>query len=239
MSGRNEFSFSPAGLAYLKQLSDVTDQVRSRLAKKVEDCCQPCEYSAVFQGNSEVNRIIFYIKPSDRYKRLKELATLSDIEKKRRIELAIEIANAALDKVMEQIEKLNKHIQALENLATQLTQAEEQLSDVHIEEINQTIRHHERCQHAVNLLDKNYFQNDQLPDVGTPNWQRFLEAAQDWSNDKVENKYPQEGDPCLLCQQPLSKEASRLILQMWEYLKGDAQLALVESGKSLKKDQQR
>jgi len=238
MSGKNEFSFSPAGLAYLKQLSDVTDQVRSRLAKKVEDCCQPCEYSAVFQGNSEVNRIISTLNPQTDIKRLNELATLSDIEKKLRSELAIEIANAALDKVKEQIEKLNKHVQVLENLAAQLIQADEQLSDVHIEEINQTIRHHERCLHAVNLLDKNYFQNDQLPVVGTPNWQRFLEAAQDWSNDKVGNKYPKEGDPCLLCQQPLSKEASRLILQMWEYLKGDAQLALVESGKSLKKDQQ-
>ncbi len=238
MSGKNEFSFSPAGLAYLKQLSDVTDQVCSRLAKKVEDCCQPCEYSAVFQGNSEVSQIISTLSPQTDIKRLKELATLSDIEKKHRSDLAIEIANAALDKVEEQIEKLNKHVQALENLANQLTQADEQLSDVHIEEINQSIRYHERCQHAVNLLDKNHFQNDQLPDVGTPNWQRFLKAAQDWSNDKVENKYPQEGDLCLLCQQPLSKEASRLILQMWEYLKGDAQLALVESGKSLKKDQQ-
>lgn len=238
MSGKNEFSFSPAGLAYLKQLSDVTDQVRSRLVKKIEDCCQPCEYSAVFQGNSEVNRIISTLSPQTDIKHLKELATLSDIEEKRRSELAIEIASAALDKVKEQIEKVNKHIQTLENLADQLTQTDEQLSDVHINEINQTIRHHERCLHAVNLLDKNHFQNDQLPDVGTPNWQRFLEAAQDWSNDKVGNKYPQEGDPCLLCQQPLSKEASRLIFQMWEYLKGDTQLALVESCKSLKKDQQ-
>ncbi len=125
MSGRNEFSFSPAGLAYLKQLSDVTDQVRSRLAKKVEDCCQPCEYSAVFQGNSEVNRIISTLSPQTDIKRLKELATLSDFEKKRRSELAIEIANAALDKVKEQIETLNKHVQALEQLAVQVTQADE------------------------------------------------------------------------------------------------------------------
>lgn len=238
MSGKNEFSFSPAGLSFLKQLSEATDQVRSRLAKKVTDCCQPCEYVDVFQGNSEVSQIIATLSPKTDLNRLKTLATLTDIEKRRRNELAIEIASAALDKVKEQIEKLNKHIQVLENLAAQLSQADELLSDVHIDEINQTILHHERCQRAVNLLDKNQFQNDQLPDVGTPNWQRFLEAARDWSNDKVENKYPQEGDPCLLCQQPLSKEASQLILQMWEYLKGDAQLALVESGKSLNKDQQ-
>lgn len=238
MSGKNEFSFSPAGLAYLKQLSDVTDQVRSRLAKKVEDCCQPCEYAAIFQGNSEVSQIISTLSPKTDVERLKALATLSVQEKKRRSELAIEIANAALDKVKEQIEKLNKQIQAMENLASQLSQADQQLSDSHIEEINQTILHHERCQNAVNLLDKNHFQNDRLPEVGTPDWQRFLEAARDWANDEPESPYPQEGDPCLLCQQPLSREASQLILQMWEYLKGDAQLALNESSKSLKKDQQ-
>jgi prefoldin subunit 5 len=68
--------------------------------------------------------------------------------------------------VKEQLEKLNKHVQALENLAAQLTQADEQLSDVHIEEINQTIRHHERCLHAVNIWIKT-IQNDHSQ-VGNP-----------------------------------------------------------------------
>lgn len=238
MSGKNEFSFSPAGLFYLQQLSEVTDQVRARLAKKVSECCQPCEYTSVFQGDTEVNRIISTLKSETDLERLQALANLSEDEKKRRNELAIEIANAALDKVKEQIDRLNKHIQALENLSNQLFQSEEQLSDFRIEEINQSILYHERCQQAVNHLDKNLFQNDRLPDIGTPAWQHFLEAGREWSNDKAENDYPQVGDPCLFCQQPLSVEARQLILQMWEYLKGDAQLALNESSKALKKDQQ-
>lgn len=238
ISGKNEFSFSPAALAYLKQLSNVTDQVRFRLVKKVEDCCQPCEYASLFHGQSQVATIVSALGPQTDLAHLEVLASLSDEEQKRRKELDIEIANTDLDRVKDQIAKLNEKIKALENLLFQLSRADEQLSDARIEEINQSIRYHQRCLHAVHLLDKNHFQNDQLPDVGTPNWQRFLEAARDWSNDKVGNQYPQEGDPCLLCQQPLSKEASQLILQMWEYLKGEAQLALVESGKSLKKDQQ-
>lgn len=143
-----------------------------------------------------------------------------------------------MDRVKDQIEKLIKQIQALENLSVQLSRAEEQLSDIRIEEINQSILYHERCQRAVDQLDKNHFQNALLPDVGTPSWQHFLEAAREWSVDNVENKYPQVGDPCLFCHQPLSEEATQLILQMWEYLKGDLQLALKESDKSLKKDHQ-
>jgi hypothetical protein len=49
MSGRNEFSFSPAGLPYLKQLSQVTDQVRSRLAKKVGIAANPVSIARSFK----------------------------------------------------------------------------------------------------------------------------------------------------------------------------------------------
>jgi len=238
MSGKNEFSFSPAGLAYLQQLSEVTDEVRSRLGKIVTDCCQPCEYATMFQGNSEVNNIISTLSPQTNLERLKELATLTDDEKRRRSDLAIEIANAALDKVREQITKFENQIHALENLSTQLSLVDEMLADLRIEEINKSILYHERCQKSVDNLDNNHFQNSQLPDVGTPSWQRFLETAREWAIDSGEKKYPQVGDPCLFCQQPLSEEATQLILQMWEYLKGDSQLALNESAKSLKKDQQ-
>lgn len=52
MLEKNEFSFSPVGFGYLKRLSDETDQIRARLARKVEYCCQPCEYVAFFQGDT-------------------------------------------------------------------------------------------------------------------------------------------------------------------------------------------
>lgn len=238
MSGKNEFSFSPAGLAYLQQLSEVTDQVRARLAQKVTECFVPCDYVSIFQGDSEVNRIVTTLSTETDLAYLQALSNLSDAEKRRRNELAIEIANAALNKVKEQIDRLIKHIQTLENLSVQLFQAKEQLSDIRIEEINQSILYHKQCQQAVDRLDTNQFQNARLPNVGMPAWQRFLEAAYDWSNNNLENKYPQAGDPCLLCQQSLSEDATQLILQMWEYLKADSQLALNESNKTLKKDQQ-
>lgn len=49
------------------------------------------------------------------------------------------------------------------------------------------------------------------------------------------SQYPQVGDPCLLCQQPLSVDAQQLIIKLWDYLAGDIRTDLEKIDKLLSK----
>jgi recombinational DNA repair ATPase RecF len=240
MSEKNEFSFSPAGLIYLKQLAEETDAVRSRLARKVDECCKQSEFSVFFQGDTEVSRLINNLGPDTDLNKLKALANISSEEKKRRSELAIEIANVELEKVKTQITSIKQQIDALETFSTQLGQAQDQLSDVHVNEIRKSMQHYIRCQEVTSQAGVDQFNDTNFKNIGSPAWQRFIEASRNWAYEGLPNgeEYPNENDVCLLCRQPLTEEGRRLIVRLLEFLKGEAKAALTESARLLSLEQQ-
>ena len=226
MNEQNPLSFSPAGLEYLKQLADITDQVRIRLTQKISECCQDCEYSNFFPGDSEVNRIMISINPDTDLVRLKSLATLSAEEKKRRSELAIQIANFELDKVREQITDLNSRIIALEDYSRTLAKEKEILSDDRLSSINKSLIDFQHFQEAASIEGVESFKSKSLKNVGSPEWQRMVESARDLAIREGGEEFPLENDVCLLCQQPLSTQAHLLLHQLWDFIRGQAKDSL-------------
>ncbi len=70
------------------------------------------------------------------------------------------------------------------------------------------------------------FKTDKLKNIGTPEWKQFIEAAETFALSQNEQNqfYPEIGDSCLLCQQPIiDKEPSNLIKSYWEYIKSVAE----------------
>lgn len=233
MNDQNALSFSPAGLAYLKQLSDVTDQIRLRLFGKITDCCQDCEYANFFAGESEVNRLMLVIGSDTDLDHLKALATLSSAEKKRRSELAIQIANIELDKVKEQISAISTRISALDDFLRMLKLEEEALSDERLGSVNELLVDYQRFQADANVEGIGSFENRRLKSIGSPEWRMMIEAAKVLAYREGGEDYPLEHDVCILCQQPLSPQAHQLFHQMWDILRGQAQESLRMAQRSL------
>jgi ABC-type Na+ transport system ATPase subunit NatA len=228
MSEQNAFSFSPAGLSSLKQLSDETDRVRERLLARVENCCKPCDITGLFQGSTEVSQIIANIGPETELDHLKSLAELSPEEKKRRSELNILIANVELDKIKIQIADLKLRKATLGDFKERLDKAYQHLGDDEIRRVNQAIEHFLHCQEVVKLAGAEQFSSKYFKATGSVAWHNFIDAAKSLAGEESlpDKPYPQEQDYCILCQQPLSVESRLLILKLWEYLKGDAQANL-------------
>ena len=69
------------------------------------------------------------------------------------------------------------------------------------------------------------FKTDKIENIGTTEWKNFIVAAEEFANtQKTENVvYPEIGDNCLLCQQPLSDEAQKLISNYWTFIKSVAE----------------
>lgn len=235
LMGSNAFSFSPAGLSYLTRLSDVTDNVRERLSMRIDQCMQPHTFSSLFQGKSSVTEFIQNLGPGTDSNELTRLGTMTPEDRKRMKELDIEIATLMTRDIAKEIEKTTQTILDLSTLKQSILLAEHELGDNAINSITDTVNQYLEREALAQRLSVDQFQADHFTQIGTDVWHHFIEAAKaladaEGSEDKP---YPQVDDYCLLCYQPLSREAYGLLIRLWEYLQGDAQAKLEQSVKTL------
>lgn len=235
LMGSNAFSFSPAGLSYLTRLSDVTDNVRERLSIHIDRCMQPHTFSTLFQGKSSVTESIQNLGPDTDSNELIRLGTVTPEDRKRMKELDIEIATLRTKDIAKEIAKTTQTILDLSTLKQSILLTEHELGDSAINSINDRVTQYLERESLAQRLSVDQFQTDRFTQIGTDVWHRFIEAAKaladaEGSEDKL---YPQEDDYCLLCHQPLSREAYGLLIRLWEYLQGDAQAKLEQSVKTL------
>jgi energy-coupling factor transporter ATP-binding protein EcfA2 len=228
MCEQNPLSFSPAGLSYLKQLADVTDEVRARLNKKIEEYSQPSDLVNYFQGESQVSKLIADLGPETDLSELKKLASVTPEEQKLISQLNIEVANIELDKFNEQIDNLEQEIGEIKDFRDRLKDVVEFLNDHQIQTLNEEINTYHNRQQAAENFSVEQFESKYFSQTGTEVWHRFIHAAKSLADAEQpsDEPYPQPESHCLLCQQPLSAEARELILKLWSYLEGDAQAAL-------------
>lgn len=225
----NMFSFSPAGLSYLTQLADVTDRVRERLKTRVEECLQPHDFELLFQGKSEVAKMISNLGPDTSIEKLKQMATLTLDEKKRIAELDTEIAKL-------KAEDIPTKINDLEDLIKRLREVEMKLGNDAISDIEKAVELYIEKESLAKNISIDQFESKYFTQIGSDVWHRFIETAKELAEaEQTPNKpYPQDGDHCLLCQHPLSSEERDLLRRLWAFLEGEAQIKLDEAKNILK-----
>lgn len=225
MNDASQLSFSPAGLSYLTDLANVTDEVRSRLNTLIAEYDQPPSFINLFQGSSTISKIMAELSSKTDHEEIRKLGNLSAEEKKRLGELNINIAYAELDKFHAQIEELRSKLYALVTFRDQMLEARKYLSENEIEELLVDMQtYSERMRVAQNASSVS-FKSEALTHAGTDIWHNFVVAAKALADieGEVDNPYPQVDSHCLLCQQPLSADAHSLILRLWSHLESETQ----------------
>jgi ABC-type dipeptide/oligopeptide/nickel transport system ATPase subunit len=224
----NSLSFSPAGLSILTRLAELTDQVRERIRERIAECEKPHNFSALFQGDSDVSSIVSNMDLHTDVDELEKLSRLSSEEAARLDELEKIIAELKLLNVVKQIEKRTNEINDIHDLLTSLAEAKENLGESAEEEAGHLISAVTAQREAVSKFGVDQFKCEPLTQTGTAAWLDFLHAAKSLADaERVgDKKYPEQGDPCLLCHQPLPSEAVRLIRTFWAFLLSDPQAKL-------------
>ncbi|MGB8656427.1 MAG: AAA family ATPase [Candidatus Zixiibacteriota bacterium] len=226
----NTPSFSPAGLSYLTRLAEITDKVRDYLRAKIEECSQPHNFSVLFQGDSEISRLINELGPQTDLKSLRDLANLTKEQEGRIAELDIKIAHLKAQDIPAQIVVLKQKIADLENLLKKLRDVQHKLSDQIAEDIQSTIGIHLKRQSAAQKVSTDQFRSEYFTQTGSDAWYQFIRAAKTLVDAErlSDEHHPRAESRCLLCQQPLSAEARDLLFRLWAFLESDAQAKLSE-----------
>ena len=121
-----------------------------------------------------------------------------------------------------EIEQFNEYISLLAKLKTSIASNNEYLSAEPLTKIYNAIADFTKKDTIAKKEGMDNFKTDTISKVGSPEWKGFVEAAHDFAIQQGEG-YPNSGDNCILCQQPLSDDARKLISSYWVFIKSQAE----------------
>ena len=230
LAEKNEFEFRPAGLGFFADFTKAIISVEQRLnsdttSKKAGYTAN--DLSDLFEGESEIKTLIENLSAATKIENLDKYTPFSEEDKTEK-----EKIQNQYDELLLASKGKEKEIKNLENIKKLLGENRRT-----IEGLNQyfTTEYLDKTKNAItDCLNKEAtakaegierFKTDKIERIGTEEWKNFIVAAEAFAkNQKPENSvYPEKGDNCLLCHQPLSEDAEELIANYWTFIKSVAE----------------
>ncbi len=230
LENRNEFEFRPAGLSFFADYTNAIIRVEQKLNAEIQTKQTgntADDLSALFDGNSEIKTIVQNLKAETKIDDLKKYTPFSDEDKTQKEAIQKQYDDLLL--ASKGKEKEIKSLESIKSLVAQNKQAIEKLNQFFttevIEEIKTAISDCVSKEATAKTEGIENFKTDKIENVGTTEWKNFIVSAEEFAKtQKNENAvYPENGDNCLLCQQPLSDEAQTLISNYWIFIKSVAE----------------
>ena len=230
LENKNEFEFRPAGLSFFAEYTSAIIRVEEKLntdiqTKQTGNTAN--DLSVLFDGNSEIKTLVQNLKAETNINDLKKYTPFSEEDKTQK-----EALQKQYDELLLASKGKEKEIKNLESVKSLLAQ-----NKLAIEKLNQYFTNEVIGKVKTAIIDcvkkeatakaegKESFKTEKIVEVGTTEWKNFIVSAEEFAKmQKSENVvYPEIGDNCLLCQQPLSEEAQKLISNYWTFIKSVAE----------------
>jgi len=208
----NDLAYTPLPLRILAGLAQACQDVKAKLVaeiKALQDQTPAVLSTPDCQPHTEVGKLLAALSGKTKTEAVEKLSGLSAEEDARLQTLVTDLASDPT-RVVRQLQghetRLNATIDQLARLAAVATdETRSRLHDLHA-----SLGTARRASAAASA---NLFADEPLPDIGSDVWKSLWEAARNYSRASA---YPDKTFPvvetdahCVLCQQPLSEEASK------------------------------
>jgi hypothetical protein len=230
LTERNKFEFRPAGLSFFADYTDAIIRIEQKLnsditAKKAGYTAN--DLTGLFDGESEIKALIENLSASTKIENLIKYTPFSEEDKIEKGKI-----QKQYDELLLASKGKEKEITHLENIKKQLGENKQKLEDLnqyfatkYLGKIKNAITDCLSKEATAKSEGIEKFKTDKIEKIGTEEWKNFIVAAEAFAiNQKSENAvYPEKGDNCLLCHQPLSENAEELIANYWAFIKSVAE----------------
>lgn len=230
LAEKNEFEFRPAGLSFFSDYTDAIIRVEKKLNTEIQtkqSGNSANDLSVLFDGNSEIKTLVQNLNAETKIEDLKKYTPFSDEDKTQKETLQKQYDELLL--ASKEKEKTVKNLEKIRNLLGQNKQTIEKLNQLFMAEVIEKVKtaitdciSKEATAKAEGIEN---FKTEKIQGIGTEEWKNFIVSAEKLA--KTQKKegviYPENSDNCLLCQQPLSDEAQKLISNYWIFIKSAAE----------------
>lgn len=225
LTNKNQFEFRPAGLDFFAILIEAFKKIEGKITTDITNKNTPKDYASLFDGESHIKNILNVLSTKTKVDDLKKLIPITEEEKKTRSELEEQKAKLQTLKKDKEIADLNAYKALLSTLKTSIYDNNKLFTEESLSEIKIAISDCLSKDDAAKVEGIENFKTEKLMNVGSKEWKDFIAAAQDFAKQQIGDgeEYPKDDDYCILCQQPLSIEARKLIISYWAFIKSQSE----------------
>lgn len=239
---RNEFEFRPSGLNFFADFTEAINRVEHKLNSEITIRKSENDFSLWFEGESEIKTIIENLSAKTEIEDLKKYIPFSEEDKiekgkfqKKYDELLL--TSKGKEKEIKNLENINKLLDENKKSIEILNQY---FNSEYLDTIKDAITDSINKEAIAKAEGIESFKTDKIEGIGTDEWKNFIIAAEAFAkSQKFEiPDYPGKDDNCLLCHQPLSEDAAKLISNYWIFIKSVAEENAKKAQITLKKAKQ-
>ncbi|WFP48925.1 AAA family ATPase [Methylomonas sp. EFPC3] len=225
LTNRNQFEFRPAGLDFFGDLIEAFKKIEEKITADITNKSVTKDYPSLFDGESDIKNVLNTLSAKTQIDDLKKLIPITEEEKKKRSELEEQMAQLQTLKKDKEIADLNDYKELLTTLKISIADNNKFFTAESLSEIKTAISDCLSKDDTAKTEGIESFKTDKIMNVGSKEWKGFITAAQDFAKQQVgdNEKYPKADDYCILCQQPLSIEAQKLIASYWIFIKSQSE----------------
>ncbi len=236
LSSTNKFSFSPAGLELLSTFAEETDKIRAALKVLIEQHQRPHTFGKLFtDGPSQVVSLITGLNYQTKFNDIETLGTVSADEKAQVDVFDKRINDLKSLNIQKQILEATQTQTDLNNLLASVRTISTALSDHVVLSTGTEVANLKTAQEMAAKVGADQFKTDYFKQIGTKAWQQLISSARNLAKGEGTDThpYPQRGDRCILCHQPLEPPALTLFHKLWEFIEGEAQVKLAQANQTI------
>lgn len=225
LTKKNQFEFRPAGLGFFADLIEALKRIEEKLTADITVKSTPKDYPSLFDGESDIKSALNDLSAKTKIADLKKLIPITEEEKTKRSSLEEKKAQLQALKKDKEIEDFNVYKTLLTTLKTSITGNNKFFKSESLAEIKTAISDSISKDVLVKTDGIEKFKTDKIINAGSKEWKEFIGAAQAFAKQQESDNetYPKVGDNCILCQQPLSDEALKLIESYWVFIESKSE----------------
>ena len=224
---KNEFEFRPSGLNFFADLTAAIIRVEQKLNSEITTRQSENEFSLWFVGESEIKTFIENLSALTKIEELNKYTPFSEDDRNEQGKFQKQYDELLL--ISKGKEKEIKNLENINKLLNENRKSIEFLNQYFDSEYLGIIKNA-----ITNCINKEAiakaegienFKTDRIEGIGTDEWKNFIVAAEAFAKNQKPDKtdYPKKDDNCLLCHQPLSEDAAKLISNYWLFIKSVAE----------------
>ena len=228
VQAENNVAYTPFPMRVLEQMGDLCDLLKTRLEKRVLQIQGRTPLAISNHQLTDDTAARKYIDGLSAKSDLTVLAQLCELKKKeiRRLEtLRIDLSQDP-QKVISSLKAQSRRVDAIITRIHNLTSSLSEESNSELKKLTET---YIAAKSASDLASKELFEASPLPEIGSETWYALWESARKFSNEiaYTSRQFPEyqiNDDLCVLCQQPLGKEAVQRFATFEEFIQSTTKI---------------
>ncbi len=225
LTSENVAQFLPNGLEFFDVFSNVITRVQELFENDIRQNSPANDLTYFFDNDTAIKKLVESLTGFSDIKVIKDTSNVSPEELIKLVSLEKNLIALKKIDVTKQVKSLKRIKGQLDKLKDELESLNEHFSEVAIDKLKKLIGdyfHNKKLSATEGLAQ---FETQNIGSVGSDEWKDLLVAAKAFAEIQYEDEdlYPVDKDFCLLCHQPLNKQAKQLIEAYLKFLTSNAE----------------